>query len=226
MSVFESVIRLIAPPDCVICGDEGATLCEACQTAEIVPYGERCYLCGALSPLARTCQSCRKHSPTHVWLTSSYEGAAQQLLQAYKFKHQRRAARDLSRLMCETLRLYQDELSNYLVVPVATASGRIRERGFDHSALLARSIAAELGLEYEPLLGRLGQARQVGSKRAQRISQQAGAYYALHPNRTRGRKVLLVDDVVTTGATLRAASKTLRAAGAARVDALVFAKRI
>jgi predicted amidophosphoribosyltransferase len=102
----------------------------------------------------------------------------------------------------------------------------VRERGFDHARLLAKQIANGLNAEYSPALTRLGQSQQVGAKRFQRLNQQAGNYRVRQPLIVRGRNVLLVDDVVTTGATLKAATKALRQAGAAHVDALIFAKAL
>jgi len=75
-------------------------------------------------------------------------------------------------------------------------------------------------------LKRLGQSRQVGAKKGVRQAQQTHSYYLSRPQQVAGRNILLIDDVVTTGATLKAAARALRSSGARRVDALVFAKRI
>jgi ComF family protein len=122
----------------------------------------------------------------------------------------------------------RDEIleNNYLIVPVPTASSRARQRGFDHSALLARLLARQLSMRYAPAMMRLGQNRQVGKTRAERIRQAEGRYIVKNSKDISGRNILLIDDVVTTGATLAAATKALRHAGAKRIDALVFAKRL
>lgn len=75
------------------------------------------------------------------------------------------------------------------------------------------------------LLSRLGQTRQVGSKREQRLTQLSDAFRALRPDVIRNAQILLVDDVVTTGGTLEAAANVLRQAGASRIDAVVFAQK-
>lgn len=230
MSVLDSVIGWIAPPSCLICGTEGQALCSTCSSSEIIPYGERCFDCGAFSPAARTCEKCRASSPRHVWVCTNYEAAARELIKVYKFGHQRVAADSLADLMIETLLSFNDipglDNRNYLIVPVPTASSRIRQRSFDHSAHLARQIALGLNISYANALVRLGQARQVGAERSIRLSQPADNYLIRYSHLVNGQNILLIDDVVTTGATLRAATKSLRAAGAARVDALVFAKRL
>lgn len=132
--------------------------------------------------------------------------------------------------MAETLLSFNDQASltgdDYLIVPVPTATTRRRQRGFDHAELLARRLSANLHMPTLFALGRRGQTRQVGAKRSVRTTQLASSFYVRRSNKIKGRNILLVDDVVTTGSTLRAVTKTLRTAGAKGVNALVFAKRL
>ncbi len=113
-----------------------------------------------------------------------------------------------------------------LVVPVPTATGRRRERGFDHAALLARYIARQLKLEFVSALARLGQSRQVGAGRSQRLKQSELNYRVARPSLIAERHILLVDDVITTGATIQAATRTLKQARAKSVNALAFVKKL
>lgn len=231
MSVLDSVIGWIAPPQCISCGREGSTLCLGCSISEIVPYGEQCWLCNARSLGGRTCAKCRAGgSPRFVWVTTNYSGAAKELVKIYKFGHQRAAANSLSDLMLQTLFDFNDERSvtklDYLIVPIPTATTRVRQRGFGHSELLARVLSHKIALQNAPALGRLGQTRQLGSKRSDRLKQPEGNYFIRLPRIIEGRNILLVDDVVTTGATIREATRVLRKAGAKRIDALIFAKRL
>ncbi len=228
---MEMAIGLLAPPICLGCSQEGRGVCQACTASEMLPRGERCWRCGALSPACRTCRSCQSFGgPRYVWIVTDYAGLARQALGAYKFKHQRFLADDLAGLMSETFLAFNDdqalESSNYLIIPLPTASRRLRQRSFDHTALLARRIAQQTGLESQKRLGRLGGSSQVGSRRMDRLKQLEGQFFVSQPGKIRGRNILIIDDVITTGASLRAATKTLRAAGAKHVDALVFAKRL
>lgn len=231
MSVFEKAIGLIAPPDCLGCGIEGKSLCASCSAVEILPYGERCFGCGAISTRCRTCQRCRRGgAPRYVWVATDYADLAKEILQVYKFSHHRSCANQLAELMHDILLTYNSDSdldkTDYLVVGVPTATTRVRERGFDHAKLLAQRLASLQGLDHSPALVRLGQSRQLGAKRQTRLSQKDHSYYVRDTQAVAGRNILLIDDVVTTGATLKIAAKALRAAGAKRIDGLVFAKRI
>jgi len=231
VSLLEAAIGIIAPPQCVGCGAEGSALCPECLSTKILPYGERCAFCDRLSLAARTCLRCQHlGGPRFIWVATNYESHAQKLVQAYKFGHLRQAAQPISTLMATAVLRYflptQLHSLKYLVVPLPTASSRARQRGFDHSSVLAKTIASKLGMEYCTGLNRLGQSRQVGASRSNRLTQQLGNYFAAKPQRIIGRNILLVDDVITTGGSLIAATKSLRTAGATRVDALVFAKRL
>ncbi len=228
MSLFETAISLVAPTYCIRCGREGPILCSICQAAEVVAYGQHCWRCGTVSSGARTCPKCRHLAgPRFVWVVTHYEGIAAELIRAYKYGHLRAAALSLANIMTATFREYKAAAADdYLVVPVPTATSRLRTRGFDHAGLLARQIAKRLGWPSRPLLGRLGQSRQVGAPRATRLAQPRGHYYLRASQLVAGRNILLIDDVVTTGATLAEVARLLRAHGARRVDALVFAKRL
>lgn len=231
MSIIETAIGWLTPPQCVSCGDEGSALCNTCYISEIKPFVSVCWLCSAPSRYSKTCSRCLAlGSPDHVWISTSYGGVVKELVRIYKFKHLRAAALPMASIMTETFirsgigRLIPT--ADYLVVPVPTATSRKRERSFGHAELLARQVAIKLRLEKGNVLARLGQDRQVGSQRTTRLNQPKNKYYVRRPARVRGRNILLIDDVITTGGTLIATTQALRAAGATRVDALVFAKRL
>lgn len=113
---------------------------------------------------------------------------------------------------------YLDE--TWVIVPIPTAPARIRTRGYDQALLLARALAATRKLPYRRLLTRQSSARQLGANRRTRQAQAAHLFTAADAT---GKKILLVDDVCTTGATLKAAATALRQAGATEVAAAVAA---
>jgi ComF family protein len=161
-----------------------------------------------------------------VYISTTYESQAQELIQVYKFGHLRGASLPLAKIMSRTLKDFATAWSDYLIIPVPTATSRIRQRGFAHSELLAKTIAADLRTEYSPALRRLDQTRQLGARREDRLVQLGNSFAVKNPGRIINRRILLIDDVLTTGGTLLAVSKVLKAVGAKQVDALVFAKRL
>jgi ComF family protein len=112
-----------------------------------------------------------------------------------------------------------------IIVPVPTATLRVRLRGYDHAWLLAKNLGKYLDRPSQRLLSRYGHTRQVGAGRAKRQEQLSGAFYPRNPKAIKGARVLLVDDILTTGATIEECARTLKKAGAKRVDAIVFAQK-
>jgi ComF family protein len=114
-----------------------------------------------------------------------------------------------------------------MVVPVPLHPARLAERGFDQAALLARPVARGLRAQYRAraLVRTRATPRQASLDRASRVTNVATAFRCPSPGLVEGRRVLLVDDVRTTGATLASCAEVLRAAGASRVLTLVLASR-
>jgi len=114
---------------------------------------------------------------------------------------------------------------DWIVVPLPTAAKRVRQRGYDQAVLLGQAIARSRGLSARQVLERVQSTRQLGANRVQRHKQSAKMFCIAPDVDVHGAKILLVDDVCTTGATLTAAARLLRQAGAVQVDAVVAAWR-
>lgn len=231
MRLLDSMMGWLAPPVCLCCGQEGSALCSICESSEVLPYGAKCWHCGRLSSDASACTAARAGgSPRYVWVSTDYEGAAKDLIRLYKYGQMRAAVIPIAEVMSRTFLDFNsdDDIAarNYLLVPIPTASSRMRRRSFDHASLLARQISSKLKTDSARVLSRLGQTKQVGAKRSERLKQLKGKMYVKNPGKVAGRNILLVDDVVTTGATINAASTALRAHGAKSVSALIFAKKL
>lgn len=231
MRVLESMIGLLAPPECLLCGLEGRALCFVCSETEIIPYGGKCWHCGTLSTAGRACVNARKTgSPSSIWVVTDYENTAKKLVRNYKFNQQRSLALSIADTMIRTLLEYNSDKNladkNYLLMPLPTATGRIRQRGFDHTQLLAKEINYRLKMPTSHHLRRIGQSRQVGAKKTERLAQIETSFYVQNPEKIKNRNILLIDDVITTGATICSANKALKTAGVKSVDALVFAKKL
>jgi predicted amidophosphoribosyltransferase len=138
-----------------------------------------------------------------------YEGVGRDLVTGLKYRNQRRAARLLADLLVQRL----GPIDVDVVTWAPTGADRRAARGFDQAELVARSVARRLGVPCRRLLFRVHGASQTGRSRAERLT---GPVFVARPTR-RPRRVLVVDDVVTTGATLRAAGRALSIAGADHV---------
>jgi len=220
MSIFDRFLSILAPHDCVGCGTEGSLLCERCASA-LAPVPKRCYRCRKITPDALTCAACRKQSKLHqVSVTTVYTDVAKDLVWKLKFAGAQTAARQMALLMSVLV----DPSSISVIVPVPTATSRVRRRGYDQATLLAKELSRITGLRYATCLARVSQVHQVGAGRSLRLKQLANAFRVTKPLVVKDAHILLIDDVITTGATLESAAASLRAAGARRVDALVFAQ--
>lgn len=219
MSPIEHIIRLYAPFSCVSCGDEAdALLCSGCAE-QLSRVPSRCYKCKATTKGSATCVSCRAKSPLeHVYVATHYDELAKKVLSRAKYGRARAGLQQLAVRMAQTLPSFAGEI---VIVPVPTATRRVRLRGYDQAVVLAKSIAHQQGARVVRLLARLGQAHQVGATRKERLQHLEGAF------RVRGSvsdaHVVLVDDVLTTGATLETAARVLKKAGVKHIDAMVFA---
>lgn len=199
-------VALIAPPLCAVCGN-------ACAADERV-----CATCAA---------GIRAFAPLRVsvagvdaaFAVAAHDGVARRLVAALKFGARPGLARLAAPLLAAALR---DEVASDAVMPVPGAPLRRARRGFDPAEALAVALADELALPLLPCLRRRQGPRQVGRPRSARLAD---------PPRVEARvaapaRPLLVDDVITTGATLAACADALRRAGARSVFAVTLARAL
>ena len=230
--------QFILPTRCALCQRIGPdVLCTDCRTCLEPVGGLHCLRCGRrrLTPYASPdCGECHGQSLGMVRGRSLYiyNEAARGLLAEFKFKGNTGAGHELAGDLADWVEtglcaVYDDpEAAVDLVVPVPLFPTRKRERRFNQSELLARVVAARLGVPCEP--GVLTRTRrtetQVGLSANQRRVNVQGAFAV--PEGTRealaGRRVLLIDDLMTTGSTLWACSVSLRRGGAAAVYGLTM----
>lgn len=218
----QALLDLIYPPRCPGCGKMGVLFCDACQTRIEPVHMSTCLRCGRPTSGGPRCLDCRQPpSPLDdVTATAIFADPLRQAIHALKYENVRDLARPLGARMAafwpvawRTGAIGTPDL----LLPVPLHGGRVRERGYNQSALLARALAPAVGLPVdERVLVRHRATRpQVGLDAAARKENVAGAF-AVHGDVAR-RRVVLVDDVCTTGSTLEACSAALKAAGAAAV---------
>ena len=157
-----------------------------------------------------------------VYSFGSYEGALRKLIHLFKYGKVESLARPLSRLLIRALSL-DHKFDAIIAMPMHWR--KHWERGFNQAELLARPVAKHYGLKLSMNFRRKRYTKpQAGLSESQRRDNLKDSFHVRRPEQIAGRRVLLVDDVFTTGATLRAAAGTLKAAGAAHVSALTLAR--
>ena len=160
----------------------------------------------------------------HAISVYQYEGLIRELIHRFKYNRGSWLAPGFAASMAESCRLYGDSVAD-CVTAVPLHWLRYLTRGYNQAELLARLVAAALGLEYRPLLVRARRTRQQALLDSKSRNQNMhGVFRAKRMKNVVGSRILLVDDVITTGSTLTAAAAALKAAGAANVEILTLAR--
>lgn len=218
--LVERLTSLIAPADCVVCATEGGYLCTTCR-AKVVRKRPTCHRCNKISDGHRTCPACRRHTQlAGAIVAAHYDGAVKELITKLKYEQAAAVAEVLAQLLAPLLSSPDFDLITW----VPGVPSRYRHRGYHQAELIARKLAAHTGLPTTALLARLETGSQVGLRRSERLEQVKGTFLARRPKLITGQRVLVVDDVLTTGATLSEAASVLKSAGAKTVWAAVAAK--
>ena len=219
------------PSQCAVCRRwPGPRICSDCQTRWARPR-HRCQGCALPLPaLVSLCGNCLKKPSRLKRCTAvlDYGYPWQDLIASYKFRADLGLVRGLSKLMIQHPEVREQLRFCEALLPMPSSAQRVRERGFDHILLLAQSVSDQYGT---PLLNNALQREhlklpQHASSREQRLHQLCGMFHLASEQKVgiEGRHLLLLDDVMTTGATLDAAADCLLSAGAASVSAVVLAR--
>ena len=226
---IRSVIAHALPQTCALCADRSgnAILCAPCMNA-LPPLPPTCPVCARPSPGAAVCGPCLKRPPKFAATLAAcaYAFPLDRMVQALKYEHRLALAEPLGdALAAAALRAPASNLRPSALIAVPLGAARQRERGFNQSIEIARIVARRTGLPLVTGLVRTGNApAQATLPWAQRRRNVRGVFACARS--FAGRHVALVDDVMTTGATLEAAAAMLLQSGAARVDAWIVARTL
>lgn len=228
VSLAEGFLALLYPPVCAVCrspipgpGVLRAGFCGPCLAAMIPPR---------TTPLAAAVSWAETGFP--VAAAGEYHGPLQQAVQRLKYARRDDLARPLAALMGDLMvRLERERDGTWvrpgLLIPVPLHPARERRRGYNQARLLAALLSRRSGIPLAPRRA-LRRKRRTGSQTGRTVKQRRdkmlGAFRAGWSSGLAGKRVLLVDDVVTTGATLKACADALRAAGAGPITGLVLAR--
>jgi ComF family protein len=218
--------RLLVAPRCLICrerGSKGADLCASCT--ERLPWNLVCCLrCGLPMAVKGECGDCLRRPPalTHTRAVFVYGFPLDRLVPRFKFHRDLAAGRLMADLMAASLASAPQPEA---LVPVPLHVHRMRQRGYDQALELARPLATRLGLPVRAdLLRRVRATAPQSELDAGQRQRNVARAFAVATHAALPMHVALVDDVMTTGATLHAAARALLGAGVTRVDAWVCAR--
>lgn len=224
-SLWEWALDQVFPPRCVSCGGFGSFLCARCL-AKARPAGPpRCPQCWLPAPDGGRCQRCRQRRPA---LTGSravfvYQGVARDAVHALKYDGVSAVARPMAQEMARVFLAWAPPVME--LVPVPLAPSRRRTRGYNQSQLLARELARATGLPLRAGALERRRARQPQVRLSDYEARRRNVEGVFVPRHLQtGVAVLLIDDVMTTGATLDACARALREGGSGPVYALTFAR--
>lgn len=235
VNLFEAAVSLLYPPVCTICGTRvraGEHLCDECgaNAVRIVsPFCEKCSqpFEGSIG-MTFTCANCEHRTLHFDAAVAAYRGRGivRQIIHEFKYGRQIHLRHLVARWLCaatEDERLRDRELD--LIVPVPLHPTRQRERGFNQAMLIAELLSAKTAIPLKPVLQRIRYTTtQTALDRAERMENLHNAFRLRKNADVRALRVLLVDDVLTTGSTLSECARVLKRAGARSVYAATAAR--
>jgi ComF family protein len=227
LDYLTAALDIIYPRTCGGCDGPGSTICPDCLDAFVpVDAGIACPLCGrpvGAPLLCGTCISMKRHfSAGHFGFLFSHR--LRDALLAFKFRGRKDVGRFLVGLLRDKLMALSPRFD--VIVPLPVTEGRLRERGFNQTYVLSKEIARITGkpIDHRSLLKTRETKDQYTLSRDERRKNPLGAFQVVRSEAIQDRRVLLVDDLFTTGSTLSEASKTLVRAGAGGVEVFALAR--
>ncbi|MEZ0328471.1 MAG: ComF family protein [Dissulfuribacterales bacterium] len=234
LAVRDAALRLLFPPVCAVCGaaipnEDEFLLCKNCLN-EVRPVPPPvCSICG--KPLGASfanghrCGECILKPPVYERCISlfAFDGPVRELLHKIKYRDDGYALRAMSRLARAYL---PANLSIELVIPVPLHSKRLRERGYNQCVNLAKFIFNDIPISYDGLKRRIYTQPQTSLERKQRLVNLKGAFNACLSQDFAKKRILLLDDVLTTGATVNECVLTLWKAGFRNITVLTVARAV
>lgn len=233
---FSALLDVLLPPVCHVCHtfipDAGTLhICPACYDRLPPVQSPLCPICGI--PFVgkggdHRCGACLTHHPHFDTARAPflYEGAVRDLIHRFKYGRMTHLRKPLALLMLEGFARFEAVVPSHLIVPVPLHSSRLRQRGFNQAVLLGSLLSRRLSLPLEAnaLVRTRPTEPQIELPALERRLNVKGAFTVTRPAAVAGKRVLLLDDVMTTGSTLDECAQVLKKAGAAEVMAITVAR--
>lgn len=237
--ILTGLADLIFPPGCLACDaiidhHENLPICPSCFSKIKFITSPLCVCCGI--PFSGTdesnhlCGNCLISKPSFSFARAVgiYEATFLEVIHKFKYRGKIAVGKIMGRLMaeydCPSLRISEFTL----IMPVPLHSKRLRERGFNQSVILGREIARRflIPLDFLTLNRHIDTVSQIHLGKKERESNVRGAFEVTHPEKISDRKIILVDDVYTTGSTVRECARVLMKNGATSVAVLTLARAV
>lgn len=238
---LQFLIDALFPPQCIPCGKKLAStntrsdtgeflsVCKACFSAIPVRTGFVCSRCGARQPTL--VNECHKGTPIIAAATDYTNHEAQTLIRALKYEHMRITSAPLAALIARHITAHKKiaERGPFILIPIPLHKEKKTSRGYNQSELLARELTNLLPHTFSVCADALVRVKNTPSQTAQKTHSERAhnmedAFRVAKPEAFAGKIVFVIDDVSTSGATIREAARVLKRAGARNVLGLVVAK--
>lgn len=221
MSIVESLITVISPSCCIICNKQGSVLCRECINAEVAERKPACFWCNKLQPTGHTCSVCiSKTSLNGAIIPFRLDGYIKELIYRLKYNGDRQAGRYFATILAQSLPNGRFDCITY----VASTGSSQRRRGYNQAQVIAKELSRITKIPLRNTLLRKTHVDQIGLGRKQRLNSVIDNFI-LASHDVANQRILLVDDVMTTGATLNECARMLKQGRAKSVWALVVAKK-
>lgn len=230
-------LHFFFPKTCFNCGCDlparsDSFLCVACEKELKTPGPHICKRCGAvLKSGGAHCYACRgskakKYRCKVIRSAFVFNASSRALVHALKYQQADYLAGHMGKMLLKKFSLFAELAATDLIIPVPLHPKKKRARGYNQSELLAKTFARELGLPVDTraLVRCRDTVSQTKLGRQGRLTNMIGAFSCRYPQRIKGKTILLIDDVATTGATLEGCAVALKQAGAKTVLAYTFAR--
>ena len=243
MKFLSELIDIIYPPRCHICNrflspdqriPPSFHVCTCCLSGLIPITHPMCTICGLPFPTSagsdHICENCLRKKPWYDFLRSPYiySGPLMESIQRLKYNMETHLMSFLGHLLSSFDKEWIPNRKDFVIIPVPLHKKRLKERGFNQSLLLGKVLASDLGnqLDYLSLIRERYTRAQTGLKREARKRNVKGAFSIIDPDNVKDKKILLVDDVFTTGYTLNECARILKKSGATNVICITLARTL
>ena len=234
MKIFQEVMNVLFPEPriCPLCGAkrEKPEICNFCrEKLELIREEGFCRRCGTFGYRTEECENCRDWPEYLVrnFALFPYAEEYRELIQNYKFKHEGWLLTPCLELLStlETLTFSEEDWKDNILIPVPLHPKRMRERGFNQAEPIAEKLAELWGIKLckDILLRKKDTPHQTGLNQTQRKNNLRGAFEIINTRELIAKKIILIDDILTTGSTLLECAKVLKNAGVLEVYGLTLA---